>query len=221
MGADGTLASEVARRGVVRRSWLARLGVGDGPLPAGAVASGDWVVSAERASALRDQLAEVVGKASSPFEPGVTLEAAARALGLDDPDLVQALVEEPLRVEAGRVLSRDDGLPAPLVDALARLHEDLDVSPFAAPDAHRLADLGLDPAAIAVLAQRGHLLRVGDTVLLSGADDLAVEKLRDLPQPFTTSEARQALGTTRRVALPLLAHLDRTGRTVRSPTTAA
>ncbi|HET6938155.1 MAG TPA: SelB C-terminal domain-containing protein, partial [Nocardioides sp.] len=33
--------------------------------------------------------------------------------------------------------------------------------------------------------------------------------------PFTTSAARQALGTSRRVALPLLAHLDRTGRTVR------
>ena len=31
--------------------------------------------------------------------------------------------------------------------------------------------------------------------------------LAALPQPFTTSEARQALGTTRRVAIPLLEHL--------------
>ena len=42
-------------------------------------------------------------------------------------------------------------------------------------------------------------------------------RLAALPQPFTLSEARQALDTSRRVALPLLAHLDRTGRTVRLP----
>jgi selenocysteine-specific elongation factor len=52
-------------------------------------------------------------------------------------------------------------------------------------------------------------------VLLPGADDRAVSVLAGLPSPFSTSAARQALGTSRRVALPLLAHLDRTGRTVR------
>ena len=36
-----------------------------------------------------------------------------------------------------------------------------------------------------------------------------------LEQPFTTSEARQALGTTRRVAIPLLEHLDGRGWTRR------
>jgi len=41
--------------------------------------------------------------------------------------------------------------------------------------------------------------------------------LSGLDQPFTTSEARQAFETSRRVALALLAHLDRTGRTVRLP----
>ncbi|HET9630943.1 MAG TPA: SelB C-terminal domain-containing protein, partial [Terrabacter sp.] len=54
-------------------------------------------------------------------------------------------------------------------------------------------------------------------VLLPGADDTAYDVLGALPQPFTTSQARQALGTSRRVVLPLLAHLDRTGRTVRLP----
>jgi len=70
-----------------------------------------------------------------------------------------------------------------------------------------------------VLAARaGALLRVGPgIVLLSGADDEAVRRLAALPQPFTTSEARQALGTTRRVALPLLDHLDRRGLTLRLP----
>ena len=35
-----------------------------------------------------------------------------------------------------------------------------------------------------------------------------VDTLRTLPQPFTVSEARRALGTTRRVAVPLLEQLD-------------
>ncbi|MDT4933132.1 MAG: selenocysteine-specific elongation factor, partial [Pseudonocardiales bacterium] len=44
-------------------------------------------------------------------------------------------------------------------------------------------------------------------------------RLAALPQPFTASEARQALGTTRRVAIPLLEHLDAQGRTERIDTT--
>jgi selenocysteine-specific elongation factor len=39
--------------------------------------------------------------------------------------------------------------------------------------------------------------------------------LSELPQPFTLSEARQALNTTRRVAVPLLELLDKTGVTRR------
>ena len=41
--------------------------------------------------------------------------------------------------------------------------------------------------------------------------------LAGLPQPFTLSEARRALGTTRRVAVPLLELLDRRGLTERLP----
>ena len=41
--------------------------------------------------------------------------------------------------------------------------------------------------------------------------------LAQLPQPFTASEARAALGTSRRVVLPLLDHLDRARLTRRLP----
>ncbi|HEY4464698.1 MAG TPA: SelB C-terminal domain-containing protein, partial [Streptosporangiaceae bacterium] len=37
------------------------------------------------------------------------------------------------------------------------------------------------------------------------------------PQPFTTAEARKALDTTRRVAIPLLEFLDRARITERLP----
>ncbi|WP_174524041.1 SelB domain-containing protein, partial [Piscicoccus intestinalis] len=43
----------------------------------------------------------------------------------------------------------------------------------------------------------------------------AMRALAALPQPFTTSQARQALDTTRRVAIPLLEHLDARGWTRR------
>ncbi|MBR7503197.1 SelB C-terminal domain-containing protein, partial [Mycobacterium tuberculosis] len=39
--------------------------------------------------------------------------------------------------------------------------------------------------------------------------------LAGLDQPFTTSQARRALGTTRRVVIPLLEHLDSRGWTRR------
>ena len=40
-------------------------------------------------------------------------------------------------------------------------------------------------------------------------------ELAALSQPFTVSQARQALGTSRRVAVPLLEHLDSRGWTRR------
>ena len=54
-------------------------------------------------------------------------------------------------------------------------------------------------------------------VLAPGAGAEAALALARLPQPFTAAEARQALGTTRRVAIPLLEYLDRAGITRRLP----
>jgi selenocysteine-specific elongation factor len=215
--ADGTLASEMARRGVARLSLLRRLGVTDDALAEGTASAGDWLLSPDQAAVLRHDLEDLVHKESTPFEPGITLEAAARALGLAEPGLVTALAGN-LRVQAGRVLlPQTDELPMTLQPALEALRDDLAEAPFAAPDAARLVELGLDPPALATLSRAGAVLRIGDTVLLPGADDHAVALLGGLPQPFSTSQARQALATTRRVVLPLLAHLDRTGRTVRLP----
>ena len=58
-------------------------------------------------------------------------------------------------------------------------------------------------------------------VLAPDAEAQAARILARLPQPFTTAEARQALGTTRRVAIPLLEYLDRAGSPSAFPMTAA
>jgi selenocysteine-specific elongation factor len=52
-------------------------------------------------------------------------------------------------------------------------------------------------------------------VLLPDGPARAMRVLSSLEQPFTLSAARQALGTTRRVAVPLLEHLDARGWTRR------
>ena len=55
----------------------------------------------------------------------------------------------------------------------------------------------------------------GHVLVLPTAPALAMRRLAALPQPFTTSQARQALDTTRRVVIPLLTELDRRGWTRR------
>ncbi len=214
-GLDGSLGADLDLRGVVRRSELVRIGVATEPLPAGALQAGDWLVGPRHVDELRQRLVELVQDVG-PLDPPMTTAVAATRLGLPDPALVSALVAPPLRERQGVISAGDAGLPASLAGALAQVRAQLDEAPFDAPDRSRLLELGLDARALAVLERAGHLLRVGEgVVLLPGADRQALELLRELPQPFTTSEARRALGTSRRVALPLLGHLDRAGRTVR------
>jgi selenocysteine-specific elongation factor len=108
-------------------------------------------------------------------------------------------------------------LPPAVRAALQELRADLQQRPFDAPEAARLAALGLGSRQLASLVRNGELLRLADgVVLLPGADDRAVEVLATLGPEFTLSTARQALGTSRRVAVPLLELLARTGRTERT-----
>jgi selenocysteine-specific elongation factor len=153
-----------------------------------------------------------------PLDPTLSMEAARSAAGAPDRGLVPALAAAAgLVVEGGRV-----GLPgvaASLGEAeegLRRIEERLTAEPFAAPDRPELAASGLGPREVAAAVRAGRLLRLDDDVLLlpSGPAQ-AMRLLAGLPQPFTLSEARQALGTTRRVAVPLLEHLDGRGWTRR------
>ncbi len=218
-GADGSPAVELRRRGVARRSLLRRIGVPVQAPPAGAVAAGDWLVDPGLAADLRRRLRAMVEATMSSVDPGLPVASAARELGLPAEEIVVALVGPPLRVQGARVLAGGGtALPEPVARAWAEVRADLESDPFSAPDANRLAGLGLDKRALAALERAGELLRLDAAiVLLPGADGEAASRLARLPQPFTTSQARQALGTTRRVALPLLAHLDRRGLTRRLP----
>jgi selenocysteine-specific elongation factor len=109
-------------------------------------------------------------------------------------------------------------LPPRVADAVQAVLADLADAPFSAPDAERMRELGLDTRAAAAAERAGLLLRLsGNVVLAAGADGRAARILAGLTQPFTAAEARQALGTTRRVVIPLLEWLDRKGITRRLP----
>ena len=92
----------------------------------------------------------------------------------------------------------------------------LSAEPFRAPEAYELSALHLGVRELAAAERAGRVLRLRDgVVLLPTAPALAMRELARLEQPFTTSQARQALATTRRVAIPLLEHLDARGWTRR------
>ena len=219
---DPPAAADLLRRhGLLRASALLAMGISDHPEPV----AGEWLADPGHWADLAGRLGEAVTAqaAREPMAPGLTVEAARTAVGLPDRRLVDALVRPPLRLRDGLVQVMagpvsDAELSAAVAAAVKILLADLATAPFASPDADRLRHLGLDLRAIAAAERAGLLLRVSDQIVLApGADALASRVLADLPQPFTAAEARQALQTTRRVAIPLLEFLDRAGVTQRLP----
>ena len=156
--------------------------------------------------------------AAAPLEGGLPAEAARRAVDLPDLRLLAPLVQAAgLVATAGRV--RRPGTTVDLGPAersVAQLEERLRADPFAAPEGPDLDALRLGARELAAAERAGRLLRLrDDVVLLPDAPARAMRVLAGLEQPFTLSLARQALGTTRRVAVPLLEHLDGRGWTRR------
>ncbi len=206
--------AELRRRGLVRRSELLAMGV---PAPAEPV-TGDWLADARHWAGLRERLAAETARHARrhPMEPGLPAEAARRLLDLPDRALVDALARTPgteeLLCREGRLYGPDSArptLPPSLRAAVDAVRHELEKTPFRAPEADRLAQLGLTRKALAAAVRAGALLRIAEAVvLLPGADERAAAVLRRLPGPFTLSEARKALDTTRRVAVPLLEFLD-------------
>lgn len=237
-GDGGDLAAEVARRGAVASAVLTRQGVQvPAVLPEGvqrvADGRGGELLAAEAAledwtARLRD-LVETEHR-EHPLSAGLPRKAALDALArepaprgggappLPAPALLDLLVRRAgLEEQGGRLRdpARQDGL-GDSEGAVAELERRLRAEPFRAPEADDLASLHLGSEQLAAAARQGRLLRLpGEVILLPTAAALAMRELSRLEQPFTTSQARQALGTTRRVVIPLLEHLDARGWTRR------
>jgi selenocysteine-specific elongation factor len=148
--------------------------------------------------------------------PGPGWPAAAGA------EVVEALVADGrLEADGPTVRRPGQGLrldPAQLA-LKARVEEALAGAGVSLLGDAALAELGADRKMVALLVRLGVLVAVAPGAYLGRSTlESAVQTLRrSFPggRPFAATEAKEALGTTRRTAIPLLEHLDRTGVTVR------
>lgn len=181
-------------------------------LPASGQRVGDWVVDPQWWSARRDLAAATVRgwAADHDVAAGMPLEALRQRVGLPAAELVPKLLEGTgLEVVEGLVRPPGASLPDRVDGAVRTVEQWLAAEPFRAPEADELAELDLGPRELAAAVRAGRLTRIADGIVLGpDALDRAADVLKTLPQPFTVSEAKRALDTTRRVAVPLLEQLD-------------
>ncbi len=222
MPPEGDVLAKVAGRGAVEVDYLRRIslvGPDAAPPPEVRELSG-WWVHLPTYDEWRRQLRALVENDAQrdQLTPGVSQGAVRDALGAPAAHFIDQLA-----ADAG--LEQHNGyvrLPRARTDlgraeaGVAELEARLLANPFLAPKVDELAALGLGVRELAAAERVRRVLRLqGGVVLLPSAPALAIRALAQLPQPFTTSQARQALGTRRRVAIPLLEHLDGRGWTHR------
>ena len=221
--ANGTaagLAGQVRRGGAVSRAALAALGV---PVTdtTGVLVRGDWLIDPGTWQRWQDALLAAVDRhaAEDPLQPWISADAARQTLDLPEPRLLAELVAGlGLGTGGGRIGRPEAATPTlgAAEQGLRAVDRRLAKDPFDAPERSELAELGLGVRDLAAAARTGRVLRLApDLVVAPDALERAAALVRALPQPFTASQARQALGTTRRVAVPLLEQLDAAGLTVR------
>ncbi|AMJ44927.1 selenocysteine-specific translation elongation factor [Corynebacterium stationis] len=211
----------VARKEAVMKETLAAAGFDVANKPASLVEFRSWWVNAQAIARWTAQLRTLFDThlTDHHLSDGLPLATALSALALPDDSLVSIAV-------AGARLKRDGGIIrdphaaprdlGPAEKSVAIVEAQLAKEPFVAPDASTLDELGLGPIELAAAERAGRLLRVGPIVLLPSAPQQAAEILGQQPGEFTLSQARQALGTTRRVAVPLLEYMDARGLTRRT-----
>lgn len=206
-------ASYLRRVGFARVDDLARDGFTTAAPPQGIIAFRDWWIAASQVTRWKQALTDALHThaVAHPLAPGMPRKAAMDALGLQEEGLL-GLAIAAAKVESSEGVLRLPGQQADLGAAergVVAIEERLKAEPFAAPEADDLTELGLGAKELAAAERAGRLLRLKQgIVLLPSAPEEAHRRLAELEQPFTLSAARKALGTTRRVAIPLLEYLD-------------
>jgi len=186
----------VAERGWVDADFLERV-TGERHAPT----LGRWVVADGALAAMVDGLKRAIQSAGALGLDVATLDERQRAAL----ERVAGVV-----VEGGRV--RAEGSTDPL--AGHPFVRALEANPFSPPDPH-----DVDRAELRELVRRGLVVERDGCYFAPTAIDEAARRVADLlatlPAGITVAQVRDALGTTRKHALPLLSQLDATGVTRR------
>jgi selenocysteine-specific elongation factor len=190
----------VAERGWVDPDELERL-TGERREPT----VGSWVVDPARLSAARSELAARIEAAPAPGLDVAELEERDRAVLATLPEVV---------VSHGRARTAAS-------DASERLDDHpflaaLEAAPFSPPSP---AELGIDQAEVRQLVRKGRVLERDGLYFAPAAIERAaalVERLcAECPDGVTVGQLREAMGTTRKWAVPLAGLLDARGITHR------
>jgi selenocysteine-specific elongation factor len=207
LAAPDPAAARLRREGFAREADFHAMG-----LPATGDRIGGWLADPARLARLRAEAPDVVARwaADHPVAAGMPVETLRQRLGLPAAELVPPLLEGTgLEIAGGVVRSPGAGLDPRVAAALAVLARGFAAQPFRAPEADELRDLGLGKKELAAAVRAGRLTAIaGGVVLGPDAVARAAEALARLEQPFTVSQARRELGSTRRVMVPLLERLD-------------
>ncbi|MDE0669814.1 MAG: SelB C-terminal domain-containing protein, partial [bacterium] len=198
---DRSVDRVVAERGWVRPDDLWRL---TGERRVANLAG--WVVDP---AALRAAQAELRARIAEAGDLGLDLA------GLDERERAAVEQLEGVVVEAGRAhpVRRQDTLAEhPFLEALKE-------RPFSPPEPSTPATPPISPEELRELVRRRLAVSVDGVIFAADAVDRAAETVAGLlaarPEGFTVAEFRDAVGTSRKYALPLLAALDASGMTRR------
>ena len=193
---DTRLERMIAERGWVEAAQLERL-TGERPEPV----LGDWVAPPELAEALVDDLRDQIERAG-PLGLDLAALDERQRLAMDTLDGVVIETGRARRADAADVLADH-----PVIAELA-------ASPFSPPAAS-----GVTQRELLALQARGDLVHADGIWFAASAVEAAAVRIAGLlgaqPDGVTVAEIREELGTTRKYALPLVGHLDRTGVTRR------
>jgi selenocysteine-specific elongation factor len=206
----------LAVRGAVAGSDLAA--ATGGGVATVAIEVGRMLMAPSRVAHLLEQAVTAVDAfhEANPLRPGIPKARLAAELDLT-PDALESLLPHSTEIEmVGADVARAGfgvDLDPSQQTAWERAAALLDQAGFAPPAKQ---DLGLAVELEHALVRRGDLVAVSDELLYRRATlDEMVAITADLPDGFTVADFRDAVGITRKHAIPLVEWMDRTGVTIR------
>ncbi|AWT59008.1 MAG: Selenocysteine-specific elongation factor [Candidatus Moanabacter tarae] len=164
---------------------------------------------------------------TNPERGGLTLSKLRRTIRIENrhKDIFEALLERLLRSgfqKQGVFLMRVNhkiALPERLRPLADKIRSSLNNKPLEPPSRKELASDSHYLETLTFLIQSNEVVEVSDKIVMSKSSfNLAKDKIIDLIRlngPSTVSEIRFTLGTSRRIALPILEKLDHEGITLR------